>query len=486
MLSSSMIKKLSQLGLSNSAARQRIARSGSTVYRHKGLDFANRSQFLYLPTQYKTSVYWEELSKALDAAPLYACLLNALRARGGIMPRELVDTFSGSPKSPLRGHTMSKTILKRLLRIEVLKEYTDPSIGPAISFNEHVSPCYRPLEIKANLLSESILIAGVRQWIRNVGIVSYHKVDTRGSNQAPNFGQFSWDLAAPCYVYPFRTSVSKVEKPKPGFFVCDVILSKKLTSSDFQFFIHKCSILRMQRNIRPFMSMLLVDQYAPEALREGKHLGVVLTTPRNLLGDDVADALKSLTVLLTKEAQTDSPERIYKLLSSLSKIEGAAQNLRGPMFELIVNRLVSNEYGVNTHLGRRAVDPHSGRQADVDIFLARGRRETRAYECKGKEPGGTVGVSEVNDWISRQVPIIRSWITTQSEFSGHELHFEFWTSGSFSPDAVDLLRSKKSKTSRYHISWKDGQEVMEYAQIQNEKRICDVLREQYIKHPLSA
>jgi hypothetical protein len=482
MLSSSVIQRLSETGLSKASARQRVARAKKTVYRLKQLQFPNRSQFLYLPSQYKKQIYWDGLLKAIEASSLYGCGINALRARGDMMPRYLFDVYSGSPTSPLKGHQVSETILRRLLEVEVIRTHANPSIGTSIVINESINSNIDTAEIRARLLAESILILAVKQWVRNVGIASYHKVKTRG--EGANFGKFAWDLVCPSYIYPFRDTISKGTKPKPGFFVCDVMLAKDLSPQSIRFFLNKNRILRIQRNTRPFMSMLLAQGYDKNAFGEGRTAGTILTTPRTLFGDQVADGLKSLVELLTKRADADG-EAIHLLFSNLSKIEGAAHNLRGSLFELVVARLVFIEHGGSWDLGRTVIDPTSGALAEMDVFLVCKGHEVRTYECKGKEPGGTVSSSEVEEWLTRKVPKIRSWIISESRFSGFDLHFEIWTSGIFSPDALEFLKSSKDKIRKYNIAWKEGSQVLQTARDQHETRIVDLLSEQFLRHPLA-
>ncbi len=485
MLSSDVIQKLVESGLSSDAARQRVVRSKPEVLRLESLDFANRSKYLFLSRHRGEPIYWETLVKAIEETPLYSCSFNALKARGGTIPKWLFEVISGSPSRPLKGHKLSQSVLKLLLQAGVMIEYLDPAIEEAISLSKDVQFTHvSPAEIRADLLAESVLIHGVKEWIRKVGIVSYEKVDIRDAHDRPNFGQFSWDIVAPCYVYPFQTKKPGESEARPGFFVCDVILQKQLTRSAIEFFAKKCAVLRATSYTVPFMSMLLAEGYNKEALQHGKSKGIVITTPRNLLGNDVADALASLINILTRHANNSSSDSIYELFSKLSKIEGAARNLIGPFFELIVARIISVEHGGNTIIGKRVVDPANGKLVDIDVLSESKGREVRAYECKAKEPGGNVSICEVSDWLNRQVPRIVSWINSEKRFSGYEKYFELWTSGTFSYDAIELLRETRNNTKRYNIDWKSGIDVLEYADRQHESRLSDVLKEQFIKHPL--
>ena len=63
----------------------------------------------------------------------------------------------------------------------------------------------------------------------------------------------------------------------------------------------------------------------------------MLTTPKNLFGRHVADALADLMRTLQNAAAIAAVDgdRLYKLLDQLSEIEGRAGNMRGILFELI-------------------------------------------------------------------------------------------------------------------------------------------------------
>lgn len=483
MLSSQVIESLRTSGLSASAARQRVSRARGPVKRLDKLEFKNRSRFLYLSNQYGTTQYWERLFDALESLPIYARILGAMRARGGAIPLELFNTFSGAPASPLKGHPLSQSILKRLKLYDIINEDQDSLLGPIIKTNKEIEFSYDLDEIKARHLAESILIQGIKQWLKRIGLVSYGKVKIRGDENPPMFGQFRWDLTAPSYVHPFRNRLVKNGKPQPGFVVCDVLLAHQLKRNEIKFHIDKCAILRSQRNTRPFMSILVGEGYEEDAFQERGKAGLILTNPDDLLGNEIAAALKSLINLLASKARNATGKSIHDLFSSLNKIEGAAQNLRGPLFELIAGRLANHIYTGSFDLGKKGADPKTGERFEFDVFLE-ARNAIHMIECKGKEPGGTVGNDDVDDWLTRQVPRMRRWVRSQPRFSRHELNFELWIAGEFESEALALLKMSKVKTKAYKLDWKDGGEIIKIAQDQNEGHLSSVLKEHFIKHPL--
>ncbi len=484
MLSSSIINELTKVGLSPAAARQRVSRAKAPVTRLGTMKFKNNALFYYLSEHYKSALYWERLQSELKLLPIYARILGALEARGGTLPLSLFDTFSGSPKSPVKGHPLSKTILERMAYHEIIKEFYDDSLGKVIQLNEKLGDAIEIGAIRARLLAESILLKAIKQWFRSIGLISYDAAKIRDGANPPVFGQFCWDLTAPSYVYPFRSHKPRNGKVMPGFIVCDVLLSNQVTIDEIKFHVDKCSILRAQKHIRPFMSILVTEGYKPEAFRERGKAGLILTTPKALLGEDIAEALRSLIDALTSKARQVSGESIHKLFSSLGKIEGAAQNLRGPLFELISGRLAFGEHGGDYDIGKQVIDPRTGERVEIDVFLMT-KKDLWVIECKGKNPGGSVNESEVNDWLKRQVPRIKNWIRAQPRFSVKSISFELWCSGIFDPDALSLLKDAKKRTRQYNINWKNGTDILSMAGIQRDKHISLILKEQFLNHPLS-
>jgi len=64
------------------------------------------------------------------------------------------------------------------------------------------------------------------------------------------------------------------------------------------------------------------------------------------------------------------------LFSTLGRIEGAAANLRGALFEMIVGFLVREREGNTIDIGERVSDPGTGRSAEMDV-----RRIKEDQEC---------------------------------------------------------------------------------------------------------
>jgi hypothetical protein len=167
------------------------------------------------------------------------------------------------------------------------------------------------------------------------------------------------------------------------------------------------------------------------------------------------------------------------LIEDLAEIEGAAGNFRGVLFELIVAYLVRQHGSID--MGRKAYDSDTGKVADIDILLVKGRGRCVAYECKGKEPGGRVTLEEVEDWL-RRLPTFKKHIRSQQNLSEAEISFELWTSGEIEPDALAKLQKEKPRWTRTPIDWKDGQQVRDLSTNLKETRVTKAFDEHFFKH----
>lgn len=357
-------------------------------------------------------------------------------------------------------------------------------MGECVCLNRHVFDTPGPHVFRARKVAEDVLMDGLREWVRKLGLASYNAIDVRNGERAPKFSTFHWDLAGPSYLLPLVTGGS--DNRKPGFFVADVFCGGVLDVPHIQYFLRKIRMLKAMRGVVPFLPVLLADGYTREALRAGRQVGVVMATIRNLFGDRVADALRSLIDTLTRAAAVaaSNPERVVDLLGNLKAIEGAAGNLRGALFEMIVGYLVREIEGNTIDIGEIVYDPKSGGAAEIDVRRIKERQECWFYECRARQPDAQIGAAEISAWIER---VNRIWRFHRGEkrFQGCRFGFEIWTTGQFDHEALTRLKAERAKRNRIEIAWRDGALVREYAKQASRKAILDTLDEHYFKHPLS-
>jgi hypothetical protein len=481
-LSSALARRLmTATGVTNDYARKLIQRSGSDVLVLEDIRFPRNEQFLFLQEHRNTSQFWRSLIEAFDSTgSVYGLAVNSLMARENIVPLTHFGIISGSP-GRLKGHLSHDVVLKRLAKIGLFNIREYENFGPCVTFAE--SSIFDSGNIRshrARAVGEKILLDALQDWARKLGLGSYGKVLLRGNPTQPQFGQFNWDLTAPTYLHPF---VSHGKLTQPGFFVADVLLGKELQFSDVAYFLNKTTIMRRQRNTRPFLAMLVGNYFSHEVFQAAKTQGLIFVTPDTLFGNGISAALKELIQTLTNAAAAavKNPNVIDELFSKLAKVEGAALNLRGPLFEMILGYCFRNEGSIDICVAVK--DPETGEAAEVDV-LVKGSTTVRACECKGYGTND-VDVPEVKDWLERQVPRIRKYFLSQDYFKKLPMTFEFWIAGKFTPAALEYLKARKQQVTKYAIEWKDGKDLSEYVGLRKESHVAKILNEQYFRHPLS-
>ena len=471
-------------GLNEDAARQRISRARGNVRRFTTIRLPKRETFLYLDTQYGSYEFWNSLLKShTEASSAYGIAMQSIMARGGAIPKNFFSVVSGSPQQ-LKKHLSSNNILENLVSCKLLKLETDEELGECILIDAQGSLEYSEVgSLKAKLLVEEIIVNAVFDWSRKIGIASYNAIKKRTLQDIPIFGQFGWDITAPSYIHPLVSFDKK--KISAGFIAIDVTNSI-IGVDGAKYFIKKCSVNRSIKKMKPFLGILVADRFSEEAFKLGKSSGVIFTTPEILFGQEIAKNIRALSATLDNAAAIASknPGKILKLLDSLSIIEGAAINLRGALFELIVGHLVYQGEGNSIDIGIKVRNPE-GKSAEIDVRRVKGKHQLAIYECKGYQPSTLISGDDIVLWISRKIPIIRSALLQEKRFKNINMSFEYWTSGEFSSEAIELLEKKSKETRKYKILWKNGSDILSYARKIKSNTMVDTLNQHYTKHPLS-
>lgn len=440
-------------------------------------------RFLYLDAQFAGDQFWESLIKTHVACKsAYGVAISSLLARDGAIPAERFQIISGSPNR-LKKHVGSDAVLERLVSSGFINKTADSNGVEWLIVDSRKSASPVSLKnAKSRMVVEEILATAVLDWIRKLGLSSYDATKLRSPGNIPRVGQFGWDITGPSYVSPLRTSWNG--RLVAGFFVVDVVHAE-LTEEQIGYFLRKCSITRSVRSMRPFIGMLVAERFSAEAFKLGRGSGVILATPENLFGAEIADGLNALIETLKNAAAVAAaqPERVHALLECLSKFEGSAGNLRGALFELIVGHLVLKGEGGSIDVDVDVTDP-DGNAANIDVRRVKGDHELALYECKGYLPSKEVTRREIETWLTKKIPVMRAALMQETRFAARELSFEFWTTGRFAADAVSLLQKASSRLRKYRIAWKGGEEVLRYARSKHIKGVADTLNEHYFQHPL--
>ena len=431
-------------GLSPDTARKRVSRVSPPIRKFRFRLLPKSEAFLYHEGDRNSERYWVGLLRDLrETGSIHGLAIDGLLARGGQAQRTSFDVVAGSPKAQKKQVPLSR-VLDNLERADLVDLVEVGEMGQCVRASPYVFETADASQFRARTIAEDVLMDGLREWARKLGLASYNAIEIRNDERAPKFSTFHWDLSGPSYLQPLASRGR--EGIKPGFFVADVFCNGALDAPHIQYFLRKVRMTKAMPRVVPFLPVLLADHFTNEALRAGKRAGVMMATTRNLFGDTVAQALTSLIDILSRAAAVAAanPDRVVQLLRDLRSIEGSAGNLRGALFEMIVGYLVREIDGNSIDIGEVVRDPKSGKYAEIDVRRVKENQQCWFYECRARQPAARIGADEVTTWIEKLGRIDR-YHRAQDRFQGCRFGFELWTTGLFDDDALALLEREKTK-----------------------------------------
>lgn len=486
-LSTELARRLvEQCGLTPEAARKRISRQPASVKRLAYLKFPRNARFVYLQDQYGSQWFWDTLVKALlETSPAYGGAIAALRQRGSLMPKSHFFIACGSPLAQQR-HLSPQTVLDRLTQAKLLEEIDVPGIGPCVARAQE-SAFYADLipGMQARLVVEDIMLKAVRGWARSLGLVSYDKAKIRGEEAIlPQVGTFAWDLSAPSYLGGLIERSSE-GKPSPGFLVCDIVLDNEITTAGIAPFLLKCRTLRSLKKVGRCIQLFIAEKYSKEAFQLAKSQGIMPGTPETLFGAEVAASLRQLSEVLRQAAGLRDMKVFDELFNGLSRIEGAATNLRGALFEFWAAEVVRQTFGADIRMNRHFVDATG--KAEVDVQASVASRQVRFYECKGYQPGGLIPDDEVDRWLEKRIPLVYKQAQTSPDWKGRDFQFEFWTTGRLSDASIAKIKKAQAtvRPGRYTLDYCDSEGLTAIAKETKDRALIDALRQHFLDHPMA-
>lgn len=485
-LTTELIAELAKDGVSSDAARQRIARADYEVKRLAGLRFPHNARFLYLDDQFGDKKYWQALERVFrNHGKSYWSMIASLKARGGIYPRKFFEGVCGSPAARAR-QLSPQRIFERLSAINLLEEVHDDAANETyVKFRPHEYVSDTIAQLRARLVAENVVLHGMKEWFRRTGFGSFDKVRVRGEDDTPVVSSITWDLSAPSYARPLVGPSGN--GLKPGFIVCDVNLRDVLSEDAVSAFVRKHDLASAPLKVAPIMPFLVADGFTGKAFGLARSRGILATTTSHLFGEDIAKALRDLISLLTDTGATASvnPDHVERVLNSLTRIEGAANNLRGALFEVIVGSLVKDVEGGYLRAGEKWKDYTTGKSAETDVLLDMpDDKGVLVIECKAKIPGARVNLKEVKKWREDRVPLLHKIFKADSRLSTKRITFELWTNGPIGADAVQWLEAYPAAKD-YAVGWKDGNAMKPYVEKASSQAIRRAMSEHYFHHPLA-
>lgn len=473
-------------GLKPATARKQVSRAGGDIKRLSYITFPKRVRFLYLEKDQDSPIYWRHLIKALlSTKSAYGHALAALSMRDGIMPAAHFQIACGAPLKQAK-HLTPNTILDGLHLAGLVQKEDVPGLGECVTLGQSdVQFAASVSDIRARLITETVVLAAVRDWLRNLGIVSYDKVATRDGPNLPKVGTFAWDLSAPSYL-SFMLKKNMDGAPKPGFVACDILLGQEISKEGLHPFINKCKTLRSLRNVAPCMQIFVANSYSNDAFIFAKQNGIIPATPSNLFGKEVAEGLTELTSVLKQAAETSvDPEAFDSLFKKLGKIEGASHKIRGTLFEFLVAQLLRNSLSSQVTMNRLHNAKINGetKKAEADVVCVNGDISTTFVECKGYSPYATIPDKELLHWIHHQVPVLFKAAREHPDWKNHKIQFEFWATGELSEKVKAVFDAAKSKVkpTKYSLELKLGDEIYSICQDTNDKSLIEAFKSHYMK-----
>jgi hypothetical protein len=489
-LSTDVARHLVKAGLKPAAARKRVSRPSPGVKRLAFLPFPRNARFIYLERDFGSPRYWDALITALlSSKSAYGLALAALRQRGGIIPVKHFQIACGAPLRQ-RKHLAPETILQRLTKAHLVAEYFIPGVGPCAALLQGPDRYDDGrAQIGARLLVEGILLRAIADWLRRLGIVSYAKVAIRDSGQTqPRVGTFAWDLTAPSYLGSMVQRTAGAE-PKPGFVACDVLSGIQVNEEGLRPFINKCTTLRTLRRIAPCLQIFVADHFSPAAFALAKKTGIVPATPENLFGEEVGQGLAQLFELLSTAAEFQvDPETFNFVFERLSRIEGAAVNLRGALFEYLVAEIVRRQSSSPFVRIARTYKLASGEKVEVDVVSEVQNVSVTFFECKGHQPAGVLPDQSVEHWLKQTIPRLYEYARTHPEWRSLELAFELWTTGKLSDSArIQVAElSARVRPTKYTVVVREADGIREVAKSLHDRSLLNIFNEHFFEHPFAS
>jgi len=442
--------------LSSVAARKRIERAKNErlILALEDVRFKHNEQFVYTPAQRESTTFLPALIQAFDDSHSpFRFAFQGLLARGGLVPKNLFASISGHPLES-RKHQTAGDALDALMHWGLL-EQVETRVGTCIRLSsdlaaKHVSP----KRLAARLSAENILLLALRDWLRLQGLITANKASVRGEH-TPQFGLFQWDFVAPSYVNPISNQFSR----EPGFVVADVILGRKLTKGDVQYFLHKCKIARVNSDNKGFLAWLIADWFEKDALILGRQYGYVFTTPKNLFGAGVATMLDTIVQALESKQELHLSTRdvwgsIFEAVKAIKHLEVAHSELKSILLELITGTCIAWNYTHGkTEYAQLIRDPKTSRYFEADVVFLQPDERVVVAECKHTKDW--IDVTVLKTWFLESVPAIQNFYLADRWYSSAKYEFSFWTSGRLTPAARRFAESLHSDDRRFYIRDRD-------------------------------
>ena len=148
------------------------------------------------------------------------------------------------------------------------------------------------------------------------------------------------------------------------------------------------------------------------------------------------------------------------------------------MLELLIAHLYKLD-GYNIDI-RQQIRSEENDPAEIDV-KATSRQEVVCVECKGKSPSALVDTPEIQDWLDRSLPRIKSWLKLSTTLPDKR-RFEFYSSTGYTADAESLINHVTTTHTKQPIHFFRGIDIIAKLQKQKEMPLVNMFREQFLPH----
>jgi len=156
------------------------------------------------------------------------------------MPYEHFKIACGAPLKQKK-HLPPELIRKRLIDAGVLRTLTFNEQDTLYLAQYENRKSLMLSELQGRLSAEGILLKGLFNWCRNLGLVSFRQLKIRDKGELPVISTTAWDLAGPSYLSGLTRFDKSSSKVNPGFVGMDVLLNYRVSESDIAPYIKRVS-----------------------------------------------------------------------------------------------------------------------------------------------------------------------------------------------------------------------------------------------------
>jgi len=470
MLSGRLGEKLAdEEGIGLEAARQRLCRTRPPI-RKIILGYKNNQSFVYLQEHFNSDRYWNAMKLSLkNSSKAYYALLNSCFFHYGFAKKSQLAAYGFSPVKKLKRHFLYSSIIEELQKNGLISEFDDETL----EINDKLFQQNNYNQFKAIEIAKMHVMQNFHDRVRNLNFVSFDTGKCLGEHA--KFGKFQWGFTSPSYLNGLKGRIG--ERVLPGFIVADILIGRKVDKIDVEFFLQKIGIVQ-QTKVRPFIPFLICDNVEERTFKRLKSHGIAIGRVRELFGTSYAEALQLLikTIANATEIVNTNPDQFVELCEKISTLDDKFTNMKGDLFEFVVGYFYSRDH-IPLEIGKVIREPRTRKPKEIDVFV-KGSNVLRVVECKAYKP--PLDETEVKEWLTENIPVIRSWILSQDDYKNKSLVFELWCTSGFKYDALKLLKKYTKSVKRYDIKYFDGSAIAKKFKSTKDKKIYDLLMHYFI------